>query len=132
MRVFLSNLSLRPSCFNCKAKAGNSGADITIGDLWGVDKHNSELDDDKGTSLVITHNNNACVFFERIDISLEKVSDEYINNYNTSYLKSVDKPYTYEYFWWQFRRHGNDALTKKRRNHPTLFYRIYKRLKGLL
>ena len=31
MRAFLSNLSLRKSCYNCPAKSGKSGADITIG-----------------------------------------------------------------------------------------------------
>lgn len=132
MRAFLSNLSLRPSCFDCKAKSGNSGADITIGDLWGVDKLNPELDDDKGVSLVIIHSEKAQQFFENIDVALVKMSNEYIKKYNTSYLKSVDKPYMYEYFWWQFRRRGAGSLCKIKYYQPSLFYRIYKRLKRLL
>lgn len=55
MRAFLSNLDLRPSCHDCKAKSGRSGSDITIGDFWGVQKHHPEIDDDKGTSLVMIH-----------------------------------------------------------------------------
>lgn len=33
MRAFLSNLDLRPSCHDCKAKSGRSGSDITLGDF---------------------------------------------------------------------------------------------------
>ena len=37
MNVFLSNLSLRLSCYACPAKAGKSGSDITIADFWGIE-----------------------------------------------------------------------------------------------
>lgn len=58
MRAFLSNLTLRPSCYNCPAKGGKSGADITIGDFWGVENVFPEFDDGKGVSVVVkcTHN----------------------------------------------------------------------------
>ena len=35
MLPFLANLTIRPSCQNCKCKYDNSAADITIGDFWG-------------------------------------------------------------------------------------------------
>lgn len=132
MRAFLSNLTLRPSCFNCKAKAGNSGADITIGDLWGVDKLNPEIDEDKGLSLIILHSKKAKNIFDDLNVNLLPVGDEYVTIYNPSYLRSVEQPYLYEYFWWQFKRHGINALTKTRRYHPSLFYRFYKRIKRVL
>ena len=53
MRAFLSNMILRPSCHNCKAKHGASKSDITIADFWGIASEHSEMDDDKGTSLVL-------------------------------------------------------------------------------
>lgn len=53
MRTFLANLTLRPSCHKCRCKEGKSGADITIGDFWGIDQISPEMDDDKGTSLII-------------------------------------------------------------------------------
>lgn len=55
MRAFISNLDLRPSCHNCKARAGRSGADITLGDYWGVGHHHPEADDDRGTSCVLAY-----------------------------------------------------------------------------
>lgn len=53
MKAFLRNWSLRPSCYACKAKAGMSQADMTIGDFWGVDQNTTIPDDDKGISCVI-------------------------------------------------------------------------------
>lgn len=54
-QAFLSNLDLRPSCHNCKARSGRSGADITLSDYWGVKHHHPEADDDRGTSCVLAN-----------------------------------------------------------------------------
>lgn len=55
MRAFLRDMILRPSCHNCKAKQGRSKSDITIADFWGIDKSHPEMDDDKGTGLIIIY-----------------------------------------------------------------------------
>lgn len=53
MRAFLSDLILRPSCYNCKAKGGRSHSDITIADFWGIEKVFPNMDDDKGAGLLL-------------------------------------------------------------------------------
>jgi hypothetical protein len=55
MRAFMKNLTVRPSCFHCPFKCMHSSADVTIGDLWGVQKLCPEIDDDKGVSFVVEH-----------------------------------------------------------------------------
>lgn len=55
MRAFLSDLILRPSCYNCQVKCGRSHSDITIADFWGIDQALPQMDDDKGTSLLLIH-----------------------------------------------------------------------------
>lgn len=55
MRAFLKNVILRPSCHSCPAKGGKSGSDITIADFWGVKSIFPNMDDDGGTSLIMTH-----------------------------------------------------------------------------
>lgn len=52
MRGFLKDLYLRPSCHACPAKSGKSGADITLGDYWGIQSFMPELDDDRGVSAL--------------------------------------------------------------------------------
>ena len=53
--AFFMRLSTRRSCLNCRFKCGNSGADIMIGDFWGVEKSHPELDDGKGLSAVLVY-----------------------------------------------------------------------------
>lgn len=55
MRAFLSDMILRPSCYSCQAKEGRSRSDLTIADFWGIQREMPEMDDDKGTSLLLIH-----------------------------------------------------------------------------
>ena len=56
MNAFLSNISLRMSCFACPFQKIPRQGDITIGDFWGIDKHNKKFNDEKGTSVVLINN----------------------------------------------------------------------------
>ena len=55
MDLFLSDLILRPSCYHCKFKSLDRCSDLTLGDAWGIDKTLPEMDDDKGTSILLIH-----------------------------------------------------------------------------
>lgn len=49
------NLFLRPSCYECRMKGLCSAADLTLADFWGITELSPQMDDDKGTGLVIVH-----------------------------------------------------------------------------
>lgn len=55
LRAFLSDVCLRPSCHACRFKGLERSADITLADFWGVERVAPEMDDDRGTSLVLVH-----------------------------------------------------------------------------
>ncbi len=55
LSMFLNNMSLRPSCYECKFAVEHRQGDITLGDFWGIGKKYPERDDDKGISLVIVN-----------------------------------------------------------------------------
>ena len=55
MKLFLKDISLRPSCYDCKFKDINRVSDITLGDCWGIENYMPDMDDDKGTSVVLLH-----------------------------------------------------------------------------
>ena len=55
LRAFFSNICDRPSCYECKFKKLHRESDITIWDCFNVEKYNKDLDDDKGTTRVLTH-----------------------------------------------------------------------------
>ena len=71
MRAFLAELCNRPSCHDCQFRELRSGADLTIGDFWGVDKCHPEMDDDRGTSLVLVNTDKGALFFKGIRNALD-------------------------------------------------------------
>lgn len=49
---FYHNIFLRPSCYNCKFATPERPGDITLGDYWGIEKINNNLNSKNGVSLV--------------------------------------------------------------------------------
>ena len=59
-----SNLYIRPCCGSCHFKGVPRKSDITFADFWGIDK---ELDDDKGTSLLLINSEMGRKYFEKVE-----------------------------------------------------------------
>ena len=59
MRLFVGDYINRDSCANCCFKGYKRKSDITLGDFWGIWDIAPEMDDNKGTSLVLVHSDNA-------------------------------------------------------------------------
>lgn len=55
MRAYVSNLIIRPACSNCRYKGSQRLSDLTLGDFWGIWSSHPEMDDNRGTSLIITN-----------------------------------------------------------------------------
>ena len=66
LRLFLSNICLNESCHDCKYNGIPRLADITLGDFWGIERFHPEMDDDKGTSVVLINNSKGDTLFSRI------------------------------------------------------------------
>lgn len=81
---FLSNLTLRPSCYSCRFREGRSGSDITLGDFWGINKIRPDLDDDKGLSLVTVRTQEAAEILRSLPCPLTKMNLEAAVRYNPS------------------------------------------------
>lgn len=52
MQDFLSGVNLRESCLHCSFRNGRSGADISLGDFWGVEKLMPQVYDPMGVNVV--------------------------------------------------------------------------------
>ena len=70
MRGFLSDIYLRPSCYQCRCKNGVSHSDLTIGDFWGVPKAMPDFDDDKGIGLVLVNTDKGKVVFSALNMDV--------------------------------------------------------------
>lgn len=87
MRLFLSNVTLRPSCYQCHCKESKSGADITIADFWGIGNISPEMDDDKGTSLVLLNTKKGINRIHKNLIIVKECDFETILKSNPNYIK---------------------------------------------
>ena len=96
MRAFLTNLSLRPSCYACPAKAGKSRANITIGDFWGIENIFQNEDDDKGVSLLYVYKFGV---IETLTIDLVESSYTSSIRENICVCQSVAVPINRKYFF---------------------------------
>ncbi|MCL2384202.1 MAG: Coenzyme F420 hydrogenase/dehydrogenase, beta subunit C-terminal domain [Oscillospiraceae bacterium] len=91
MKGFLRDLYLRPSCSNCSFKGVNRQADITLADFWGVASKYPELDDDKGTSLLLIHSKKGdeLLSYCGSQIELYKADLDHAIKHNSCAIKSV-------------------------------------------
>lgn len=89
MKAFLQDMILRPSCYNCQAKNGSSHSDITLADFWGINIEMPEMDDNKGTSLVLVNTEKGRDAIAWSNINYHKTSLQQAIRHNPAYLKSV-------------------------------------------
>ena len=136
MAGFLSDLYLRPSCYQCEFKSVQRVSDITIADFWGVQYICPELHDDKGTSLIFVQSAKG----ERV---FKKISDNLIIK-QTDVLQAIqcNPSITRSASTHRYRKAFFDGLIKNDKNISVLISkycykrslsdRIVKKVKGLL
>ena len=62
---------VRLCCHNCRFKSFPRSADITLGDFWNIEKLNSKIDDNLGTSVVLINSQKGRDFFENCKETVE-------------------------------------------------------------
>ena len=127
MLAFSQNLSLRPSCYQCPAKAGKSESDITLADFWGVEKLVPELDDDRGTSLVCANTDKGLRLIQSLPMKLKVVDYEVSAHYNPCIEQSVQEPFSRVLFWQSYQKNGIKALDALKPKKANLFIRLLRR-----
>lgn len=114
MQMFLRNYCLRPSCYKCSAKE-NKMSDITIADFWGIDSVAAEMNDGRGTSLVLTRTKKGQDVFDDIKTCLKIKTvtyEEGVRN-NPSEYKSCDMPLQRKKFFGDMNRMSFEQLEAK-------------------
>lgn len=93
MQMFLRDYCLRPSCYNCTAKKVKM-SDLTLADFWGISNVAPEMNDGKGTSLILIRSKKGEELFKSVSnkMKLKEVSYEDGVRYNPAEYKSCYKP----------------------------------------
>jgi len=145
MLGFLRNYYLRPSCYKCSYAKIPRVSDITLGDYWGISSKYPELDDNKGTSLLLVNSSKgkellrACVY----DIFTSVCDLDHAVQGNPSIVSSVKVPKLREKFFNDLNSLDFDYVIKKYMSEPTwldtkivfgkrVFRYIKRRIKELL
>lgn len=108
LQSFFCKINMRPSCYVCPAKSGRSGADITLGDFWGIQNVAPEFYDNIGTSLIIVHTNKGQTLINSLDFKFSKLPYNQGLSGNPSLAQSVEPGVNRNFFFNQFKKHGFD------------------------
>lgn len=135
MRAFLNNYCLRPSCYDCNAKTYRN-SDMTIADFWGIENVCKDMNDDKGTSLVIARTKKAEEIFEQIksDLKWKEVSYDDGVRHNPCEYSSVTRPKERDVFFKDLDNMSIEDMEKKyfSKCNTTLCKKIIIKINNLL
>ena len=120
MQGLVQNLTVRPSCAKCTAKNGRSHADFSMGDYWGVWDLQPELDDNKGTSIVVIHTKKAVDLLPLLNIKVKKANLEEARKYNLGLDKPTPLHYRHETFFRNVGKSPTEKLLSKYLNDTKL------------
>ena len=134
MKVFLQDISLRDSCYDCRFKKYNRISDITLADFWGINNILPEIDDNKGISLVIINSEKGKKILEKINknIVIRKVELNEAIKYNPSMTKSSNKNSNRENFFKDLENINFEKLCKKYLRKNNYFRKIIRKVKKII
>lgn len=134
MKLFLSDIALRESCYNCNFKLGNKYSDITLGDFWGVKKYYPEMYNDGGVSAIIINTDKGKIVFNLIknDIIFKDCRLEEIVEGNPSLEKSARLSKNREVFFEELDNRSIDYLVSKYKKKISLKMKIKIKVKKML
>ena len=130
VKSFINNYSLRPICYHCPFKNGKSGADLTLGDCWGIENILPEMDDDGGISLILVKTEKGAGAFSQIpDEKIQRCSIDYdaAVKYNPAIVRSSFCPPERKTYCRDSRRMSINFLTNRYYNCG-FFWRILRKV----
>lgn len=111
--MFMSALTYRKSCYECKFTTIKRVSDITISDYWGIEKQNLGYDDNKGVSLIIINTDKGKNCFENIKKEIDYIEAELDSCLQPQLIGPVKKPKKYDKFWKDYHNKGYEYVLKK-------------------
>lgn len=108
MQLFLHGIITRLSCFNCSAKDGKSGADIILGDCWGISQmHPDYPNDHQGISFVLCQTDKGSQAIEKAGVKGLSLQYEKVISHNGGLVNRAILPNARSAFWPLFRLESN-------------------------
>ena len=134
MRVFLQNICLNTSCADCHYGKLPRIADITLGDYWNIAQVHPEMDDDKGTSVVLLNTAQGRELFNSVAdkiVQCESSVDAAIAG-NSCIVRSCKPHPKRTEFFANLDKYTLNKLIKMYCPFPSLHKRLYFHIRGFL
>lgn len=109
MRAFLDAYSYRESCFSCKFRSGKSGADIVIGDFWGIKNYTDEFSVEDGVSAVLLYSKRGVSAFDALMVEKMEFGYECVAKHNHN-LENDARPPALRNEFLEHVRHGGSLF----------------------
>lgn len=140
MQMFLKDIALRESCYQCSCRGIERPSDITIADFWGIQNIFPELDDDKGISLVLFHSHNGKELLNTVlkECVSKEVQMDLCIKYNPAIINSPKRPKQRDSFYLDLAKKNINKIIYKYVVTPVwlrsyrFIRRIYNKLKIIL
>lgn len=97
--LFYRHNILRPACYQCPYKSLKRVADISIADCWGVEKVASQMDDNKGVSLILIGTEKGEQIFSALQPTLQIIPVDISNCMQPSFVEPHKEPENRKAFW---------------------------------
>ena len=130
MKAFVGDVTLRPSCYACKAKDCSSRSDLTLADFWGIRTIFPEMDDDKGTSLLIIHSAKGEEALDYSKFDCKETSYALLRPLNPSCFQSSAEHAKREWFFANLEKKSLSKLLSKSMR-PTFVQRLRRLASGV-
>lgn len=91
-RGYHTNVFCRPSCYECKFKGLPRIADISLGDFWGIEKVDPNLDNNVGTSTILINSDRGKSYFNHIKDKLQLKETQFEATFggNAALFRSIE------------------------------------------
>lgn len=134
MRLFLSRICQNDSCAECRYRKLPRIADITLGDYWGISRYHPEMNDNKGTSVVLLNTVHGCELFDSVADKVVQCDSkvEYAIVGNPCIIRSSKPHPKRTEFFANLDKYTLDQLIKMYCPFPSPLKRAYIRVRGIL
>lgn len=93
MQLFLQNISLRPSCYDCAFRNGGNCSDVTLGDFWAISDVCPQMNDGRGVSAVIVNTPKGMSFINELPQATEVKYEDAVKS-NGGFFTTFEVPVT--------------------------------------
>ncbi len=135
MKLFLNDVCLKESCYECVFKNGNSYADITLGDFWGISKIFPAINFKNGVTMLMINSIKGMTLYDNVlnnAIVLGKCKVSDVSQHNPALCKSAKYRETRSDFFRDLNNCKIRKLARKYGKHLSKKDRLKKLIKKVI